>query len=692
MAETIGVVAATLEFAKIVLEAKQLYSSIRHAPQTLKQLLEELEALEEILETFKEQEAALSAFAPPDVVRKCRQRSEKAVQSLKPICDELSKAIKRSRIRGSVKAVLKEDALDKARQVVERAKADFMLAQMNVLNAMSLLNIRKHSETHTLIMTSTASVSAIVQDIRQASISSTFKALLSHSGDTVQRDTSDAVHSSSWKPRHQQRWVNVRTRRLLLLQSRLLGKAFEFVQQQACGAWTYGFRTYNVRAWNEPVFRYVFDGNIAALQNLFHKGQASILDRSPCGDTLLHIACESEGARTIRFLMQQGLDPNDKDDNGLSCLTNLSLRYEVGTKLEAIQAICEGPELDDLTNSPEVTISNLSSVSSFQALSHVIQLVSPPWSTRELSARLQAAYDACSPRLDSDRFWLCLSQSQLDPACLVRKISEEDAPPVYGSLVVILAAVLADHWIFSLECPDFSGWRTIFQAAVGLDGLRVAIEHDVHSPMLAYLGFYSLERQPSWANLSTQRLTHKLRHWVTEISNAGQDLLQYGKWEHERLVAEGWTFQYSVFCRNDRCSTFRVVDFTYGAGPEDWQIWVSLSSDECVGEFWNLLTDRESKLCIPGAWPETEDWACWVCHPEDTQDPSALGWPFSTSRRRRRRVVRYFDLTKERFDEVYGLKKRRYVAYMTEEGKKRKARRKRFFGEAGIAPPPKLPY
>jgi hypothetical protein len=133
MAETIGVVAATLEFTKIVLEVKHLYSSIKHAPKNLKQLLEELETLEEILETLKEQEASLSAYAPPDVVRKCRLRSEKAVQSLKPICDELSICIKRSRIRGSVQAVLKKDALDKTCQVVERAKADFILAQMTAL-------------------------------------------------------------------------------------------------------------------------------------------------------------------------------------------------------------------------------------------------------------------------------------------------------------------------------------------------------------------------------------------------------------------------------------------------------------------------------------------------------------------------------------------------------------------------------
>jgi vacuolar-type H+-ATPase subunit I/STV1 len=128
MAETIGVVSATLEFTKIVLEVKHLYSSVKHAPQNLKHLLKELEALEEILETLKEQEANFSAYAPPDVIRKCRLQSEKAVQSLKSICQELLTHVKRSRIRGSVKVVLKKDALDKARQVVERAKVDLVLA------------------------------------------------------------------------------------------------------------------------------------------------------------------------------------------------------------------------------------------------------------------------------------------------------------------------------------------------------------------------------------------------------------------------------------------------------------------------------------------------------------------------------------------------------------------------------------
>ncbi len=130
MAETIGLVAAVLEFAKIVLELKHLYSSIKHAPESLQQLLEELEALEGSLQALKEQDATLSAFASPDVAQKCRIQTEKAVNGLKPVCAELLKCIQRSKLRGSVKAMLKDGALEKALQAVERAKANLILAQM----------------------------------------------------------------------------------------------------------------------------------------------------------------------------------------------------------------------------------------------------------------------------------------------------------------------------------------------------------------------------------------------------------------------------------------------------------------------------------------------------------------------------------------------------------------------------------
>lgn len=129
MAEAIGVVAAVLEFGKVLLELKHFYSSIRDAPETLSDLLEELELTESILQTLADQDGMMSAYAPPDVVKRCRQSCEKALGTLHQVCSQLLKCLKQSKWRGSIRSVLKEDLLEKAGQRVERAKVNLLLAQ-----------------------------------------------------------------------------------------------------------------------------------------------------------------------------------------------------------------------------------------------------------------------------------------------------------------------------------------------------------------------------------------------------------------------------------------------------------------------------------------------------------------------------------------------------------------------------------
>lgn len=111
MAETIGVVAASIEFGKLILELKELCSSINHAPQDLSELLEELNIAEQILQACADQETLVSSYASPALTQKCRQYCEKAVKDLKSICSELMAIIKRSRCYGSVKIVGKKETL-----------------------------------------------------------------------------------------------------------------------------------------------------------------------------------------------------------------------------------------------------------------------------------------------------------------------------------------------------------------------------------------------------------------------------------------------------------------------------------------------------------------------------------------------------------------------------------------------------
>ena len=150
-----------------------------------------------------------------------------------------------------------------------------------------MLNMRQHAEMQNLVVSSSANVAAIVRDIQQAPQSMSLLAPSSPHDGTV-------AQSISNRGTHRQHWNNIRTRRLMLFQSRLLGKAFELIQQQACGAWTYGFRAYNIRDWDAPVFVYFARNDIVALQVLIKSGQASLLDRDPVGETLLHVGLSTE--------------------------------------------------------------------------------------------------------------------------------------------------------------------------------------------------------------------------------------------------------------------------------------------------------------------------------------------------------------------------------------------------------------
>ncbi|KAJ9612083.1 hypothetical protein H2200_003678 [Cladophialophora chaetospira] len=700
MAEAIGVVAATFEFAKVALEVKELYSSLRHAPEALKLLLEELAALEENLRTVKDQEAALSIFAPPDVVQKCRLQTEKAIKGLKPVSEHLLRCMKRSKLRGSVKALLKEDSLERARQVVERAKTNFILAQMTSLNAMSMLNMRQHTETQALILSSSASVAAVVQDLHQMPQSAAITIPGSTTCTTLIHEGSRPAPSSSSNDSRRQQWAEVRTRRLMLLQSRLLGRAIEFVQLHACGTWSYGFRTYNFRPADAPVFKCVRDSNVVALQKLFQSGQASVLDRNPHGETLLHIACERANVTTIRFLVQQGIDLNDYDNiYKKPCFTWIPLKADREDTTEVIQVFKESAEIDALHAPQQVTeaVRYFTVHATVDALSFLLCTISPPWSSWDLNSRLEAAYNACQASKPSETFWLCLSQSRLDLDCVVRPKLRNRKPVGNKSLARRLAKVLATYWTIGFaERPDYDGWRDVLRTVVSSGGLRVGFDYNCKSPMLAYLGldlsigYFAL----SWTDLSTERLTHKLRHWAKEVMDAGQQLEEYGRWERERILSEDALFSTcSKGFRNcAECATFRIIKFEYGTIPDDWSIWVAMSSDEYAGEFFENLDSRTE---LPGAWPEKS-----TPHDESRDTHifrDDLGWlqyRCVCSRRRRRRFARYYGLLDDHVKSIYNADP--HADWPTDESKKlwekRRAEQARFFEEAGITPPPRAQY
>jgi len=103
--------------------------------------------------------------------------------------------------------------------------------------------------------------------------------------------------------------------------------------------------------------------------------------------------------------------------------------------------------------------------------------------------------------------------------------------------------------------------------------------------------------------------------WLEDLRDLGVDILEYGIIERKLLEqgALNQTLQYKD-CQWSGCyegnwgskhPSWRLINFTYGANPEDWFVWGSDICDGLAGEFWTMIEDTGRQM--PGAWVESSE-------------------------------------------------------------------------------------
>ncbi|KIW16927.1 hypothetical protein PV08_04117 [Exophiala spinifera] len=687
MAEAVGVVAASLQFGKVMLELKAKASSIRHAPEELTVVLEELEVTENILQTLADQDPLLSSYAPPAVIQKCRDSCEKATDILRPVCLELSKAIERSRWQGSIKFVLKEKFMEKAARRIERAKINLMLAQSAASIALSALSLQQQMTTHTLIATeSEVRTAKLVSQIQHRTRSLAIADSQADNADMSHDDGADKEEMTIRKTRGNLFAPSKRAKTatsLLAIQSTWLGKRFEFLRMRISGLTYFGIKTYNIVPRGSAIFDAVWNNDICTTRNLFNRRQATIYDVDQDGWTLLHEACARANAPMIRYLLQEGADPNETTAGRISCFDVARYLYPLvhvhghgRDGLEAVRHMTHLPGFRELFKNlvPLGSLLTVWNVNCSEMLSNVMAIVSDHGHDIDFEIRLKMAYNGCTSQRPVQEFWQVLLQQKLDSTCLVRLNVEETQN--HESLVVRLAQTMSGEPI------DLEGWRLLLRQAISLDGIRISFGHSCGSPMLQYLMFDLGERAflGQSGDLDHQRLTRRLRNWAYEVELAGQDLQVYGSLE-EALLAD----IDPVFSLRENVSgsdvKVKVLKFTYGPSAEDWEMWVTTSMDEAAADFWEMLDPDEPLHHIPGSWPEAN------LSIESNSEVENYRWYRPVSRRRRSRWLRYLGLGRMSEFETFGPDVRAEVKWSAEAGKRTKQRRKTFYLENNITPP-----
>lgn len=148
------------------------------------------------------------------------------------------------------------------------------------------------------------------------------------------------------------------------------------------------------------------------------------------------------------------------------------------------------------------------------------------------------------------------------------------------------------------------GWRQIFRELVSSGADLHSVSNRANSLIVPdgitpfgelFSGLISgVRHYDDWRVLLSELSRQLLKLWLEDLEVSGIDLLEYGKKEremHGQLQIRGHP---GYFLDG------HLIDFTYGASPDDWRLLLSEPTDSYAQQFWEMVEPPE--LTIPGEW------------------------------------------------------------------------------------------
>jgi len=137
------------------------------------------------------------------------------------------------------------------------------------------------------------------------------------------------------------------------------------------------------------------------------------------------------------------------------------------------------------------------------------------------------------------------------------------------------------------------------------------ISRDGKSPFLSLLGgLFS-----NYCSYGSRLIPVVLQMVLDDLRDSGVDIFKYGMVENRllKLGSLNQTLRYEDCQLGQRSwneyrakhPSWRLINFTYGANPEDWFVWGSDIWDGLAGEFWTMVENTGRHM--PGAWVENSD-------------------------------------------------------------------------------------
>ena len=282
MAEVVGVVASAVgiaafgqQLASSILKIKGFCEDVKDAPKELRDVLDQIENISNIMSRLGRVEDTATVTEVDDIFQASAQLCRTAIGRISTLAQELEEEMTRSRVRGSVRTVLKMKTLEKLIAKLERNKADLLIAHS------MYTDIRKSKELERL--------HRCVEEMREGQMQ-----IIQY----VQTISSQPMDFPAQPEAHQpidrillKRRSAPSSKFYVRLPLWLCQYAWDVTFERASGCWNIALRSFRIVPCS-TIFYLGYHGDIKRVRLLLEARQLSVHDQDEYGHTVTSVGIE----------------------------------------------------------------------------------------------------------------------------------------------------------------------------------------------------------------------------------------------------------------------------------------------------------------------------------------------------------------------------------------------------------------
>ncbi|KAH8894034.1 hypothetical protein GQ53DRAFT_839721 [Thozetella sp. PMI_491] len=621
-----GLLSLAIQLGESALKLRGIYHAARDAPRTVSKLAFGIETMALALRELEQRRQQTGSGGV--LLARCLLECQQSTAEILELVDKMERHLeKHSRLAGRMYAVFRERDMKELLDDLEKAKSALQLAYMMFLDQEQRQRDSAHLGTlsqqvaliqdlHAQVSTDSTRLSQqltalalapALQDKSCAVISLTPQTQIATGGKYSPIEAGNPSNDvGNNGPRHvrgrgdtlplkqsKQRGKPVYTRACLRLPTWLSRRVWDIAITNTQSSWNVYLRTYNSIPQASPVVYYCETGNLAGIQRLMDRGEASPLDvfRSNGGPTwtLLAYAALHRRLEVCRYLLGQTTWNGSVLSEALSHLgPSLERNYN-----EYYRLFMNDPGWD-------VTLDNSNHIPRWLAQCRSADLLSmhlldhiTGYESWVLDERLSLVSEM--RYIEPSGFLMCVGLLPSDSRLALARTSTGFSALHYIARALQLYDSSDDNYqvqeeLFNLGVKLIQNGADIYGICDGKDGQISA------TPLMYSLSVSST----NWGIGAHPSHLHRFQFWIRMVQRAGLDLCEYGARE-----SKIWSTFRSRLLPRHHYSSYQLCGLIYGPSPLDWGL--KLRKIEVYG-----LYERQSP---PGSFPRDPRLPCLIVWP-----------------------------------------------------------------------------